>query len=121
MLKSGHSNQQSRGADLEIGSPGLNMGQTIHKEGIEQIQGAGIIQLETLYVERRYCTVCNFEQPLRSKHCKDCNKCVGQYDHHCPWIGKQFSIRIKSYDPFRNLYWREKPSIFLFFYNFPVY
>ena len=42
---------------------------------------------ELLYVERRYCTACNFEQPIRAKHCKDCNRCVAQYDHHCPWIG----------------------------------
>ena len=42
---------------------------------------------ELLYVERRYCTRCNVEQPLRSKHCKDCGKCVAQYDHHCPWLG----------------------------------
>lgn len=45
-------------------------------------------QLEALYVERRYCTACNLDQPLRSKHCRDCNRCVAQYDHHCPWIGK---------------------------------
>ena len=42
---------------------------------------------ELLYVERRYCTVCNLEQPFRAKHCKECNKCVAQYDHHCPWLG----------------------------------
>ncbi len=42
---------------------------------------------EVLYVERRYCTVCGFEQPLRAKHCRDCNRCVAQYDHHCPWLG----------------------------------
>lgn len=39
------------------------------------------------YVEKRYCTVCNVEQPLRSKHCKDCQRCVAMYDHHCPWTG----------------------------------
>lgn len=42
---------------------------------------------DLLYVERRYCTVCGFEQPLRAKHCRDCNRCVAQYDHHCPWLG----------------------------------
>ncbi len=42
---------------------------------------------DMIYVERRYCTVCNIEQPIRSKHCKDCNRCVAQYDHHCPWVG----------------------------------
>lgn len=45
---------------------------------------------EIYYVEKRYCTVCNVEQPLRSKHCKDCQRCVAMYDHHCPWTGSLF-------------------------------
>lgn len=48
-----------------------------HKEG------------EPLYVERRYCTACNLEQPFRSKHCRDCKRCIGQFDHHCPWLGRK--------------------------------
>jgi len=54
--------------------------------GNEQPQQEGD-QPETLYIERRYCTACNIDQPLRAKHCKECNKCTAQYDHHCPWIG----------------------------------
>jgi len=45
---------------------------------------------DIFYVEKRYCTVCNLEQPFRSKHCKDCNRCIGKYDHHCPWLGIVF-------------------------------
>jgi hypothetical protein len=36
---------------------------------------------------RRFCTACRLDQPLRTKHCRDCKKCVSLYDHHCPWIG----------------------------------
>ena len=43
---------------------------------------------EVFFVERRYCIICNIEQPIRSKHCRNCDKCVARYDHHCPWIGK---------------------------------
>ena len=42
---------------------------------------------EAFYVEKRYCTVCNLEQPFRAKHCKHCDRCIARYDHHCPWIG----------------------------------
>jgi len=37
--------------------------------------------------KRRVCDVCKIQQPLRSKHCKDCGRCVRMHDHHCPWIG----------------------------------
>jgi len=35
----------------------------------------------------RVCKVCKSEQPLRTKHCYDCGKCVYTFDHHCFWIG----------------------------------
>lgn len=35
----------------------------------------------------RYCNRCMFYQPLRTKHCRDCGRCVRTHDHHCPWIG----------------------------------
>jgi len=40
-----------------------------------------------LIVERRYCTACKLEQPIRAKHCKECKNCVALHDHHCPWLG----------------------------------
>lgn len=38
-------------------------------------------------IEYKYCTLCNLEQPLRTKHCKKCDNCVSTYDHHCFWLG----------------------------------
>ena len=36
---------------------------------------------------RRWCTECSVLQPVRSKHCKACGRCVERYDHHCLWLG----------------------------------
>lgn len=45
-------------------------------------------QIEDIKItEIRHCTVCQIDQPLRTKHCRECGKCIATHDHHCPWLG----------------------------------
>lgn len=47
-----------------------------------ELAGAVISQAKV-----RTCIICHSIQPLRTKHCHDCNKCVLTFDHHCPFMG----------------------------------
>ena len=37
-----------------------------------------------------YCKICGISKKDKKKvvHCEDCDVCVEEYDHHCPWTGK---------------------------------
>ncbi|XP_075416798.1 palmitoyltransferase ZDHHC12 isoform X1 [Tenrec ecaudatus] len=37
-------------------------------------------------VALRRCRYCLVLQPLRTRHCQECGRCVRRYDHHCPWM-----------------------------------
>lgn len=50
------------------------------------------LELDTSKEERRnpkkhFCTICQMEQPFRTKHCELCEECICKFDHHCFWIG----------------------------------
>ncbi|XP_046576707.1 probable protein S-acyltransferase 23 isoform X1 [Haliotis rubra] len=34
----------------------------------------------------RLCHTCRTVKPVRAKHCRVCNRCVKEFDHHCPYI-----------------------------------
>lgn len=35
---------------------------------------------EWSFDEQHFCTICMIRQPLRSKHCRRCNRCVAKHD-----------------------------------------
>jgi len=43
---------------------------------------------QTLYshTRRKYCNKCQVHPPLRSHHCKICNRCIATFDHHCVFL-----------------------------------
>ena len=102
-------------------TPG-NLDENLQKDGLEA-QKKEEHKVEIDYIERRYCTVCNLEQPIRARHCKHCNKCVACYDHHCPWLGNaDYSDRKLKGCPFnRELYWRKKSFFLHLVLVFPAY
>ena len=60
-----------------------------------------------------YCKKCNILVPKKFKisHCVDCNICVKEQDHHCPWTGKCIAkYNIKYFYIFVN-------SLLIFFLN----
>ena len=37
---------------------------------------------------RAKCTQCQVWRPAGASHCYDCDVCIYELDHHCPWTGK---------------------------------
>lgn len=36
--------------------------------------------------DARYCKTCHNFKPPRTRHCRQCNRCILKMDHHCPWL-----------------------------------
>lgn len=58
--------------------PGTITASSLHRYSRVPYDGA-------LYTPKM-CRTCMLPRPARSKHCVICNKCVGRFDHHCPWL-----------------------------------
>lgn len=50
-----------------------------------------------------FCRTCEASVQLDSKHCWECNKCVTNFDHHCPWLNT--CIGARNYGAFYIAMW----------------
>lgn len=53
--------------------------------------------------EVKYCWVCQTEVHVQSMHCKYCDKCVSNFDHHCMWLNT--CIGSENYATFFRTVW----------------
>ena len=53
----------------------------------------GTINSDLARTSRPVCDTCGFVPPLRSHHCKICNRHVAMFDHHCDFVEKCIGTR----------------------------
>ena len=39
-----------------------------------------------------YCSICETHVIVGSKHCRICNRCCADFDHHCRWVSNDIGI-----------------------------
>lgn len=54
---------------------------------MRNVQRMYIFPLKSHSLRVKFCSSCYIFRPPRTSHCADCNMCVENLDHHCPWIG----------------------------------
>jgi hypothetical protein len=59
------------------------------KKDIEMGEIKAIGHIRDLQIPpNRGCKSCGIKSiPYRTKHCKECDRCVRKFDHHCFWVG----------------------------------
>ena len=45
------------------------------------------------YYKHRYCDTCNIMRPPRASHCRDCDCCITDFDHHCALVNNCIGVR----------------------------
>eukprot|EP01094_Clydonella_sp_ATCC50884_P027076 TRINITY_DN762_c1_g1_i4.p1 TRINITY_DN762_c1_g1~~TRINITY_DN762_c1_g1_i4.p1 ORF type:complete len:595 (+),score=44.96 TRINITY_DN762_c1_g1_i4:56-1786(+) len=78
------------GLKAALCDPGYFRGPTISANNLKE-------QFEQGMSEEMFCPSCLHWRPYRSKHCRTCDKCVGRFDHHCPWVHNCVALNNQIY------------------------
>lgn len=60
-----------------------------------------IFSSDIIQNEFYFCDICKCDVGSKSKHCKACNRCTENFDHHCKWVNN--CIGLINYDEFIKL------------------
>ena len=72
---------------LLTSDPGLIRPKREHSRGDPGVSGVVISDhISDPKIVKSSCRVCVTRQPMRTKHCNNCNRCIYTFDHHCWWI-----------------------------------
>ena len=52
--------------------------------------GSGVVNRSNSTDATVFCYVCHVHVDESSIHCRMCNKCVQNFDHHCAWLGQWY-------------------------------